>query len=63
MDQRWQNSIDRLNRKRNTVAEAGGLDRIAKQHASGKLTARERMDALFDDNTFVEINDMVCGCG
>lgn len=59
MDQIWQNSIDRLNRKRNTVAEAGGLDRIAKQHASGKLTARERMDALFDDNTFVEINDMI----
>lgn len=59
MDQNWQNSVDRLNRKRNIVAEAGGLDRIAKQHSSGKLTARERMDALFDDGTFVEINDMV----
>ena len=59
MDQRWQSSIDRLNRRRSKVAEAGGLDRIAKQHSSGKLTARERMDALFDDGTFVEINDMI----
>ena len=59
MDQNWQNSIDRLNQKRETVAQAGGMDRIAKQHASGKLTARERMDALFDDGTFVEINDMI----
>ena len=41
------------------MAEAGGLDRIAKQHQSGKLTARERMEALFDDDTFVEINDMM----
>lgn len=59
MDQNWQNSIDRLNQRRETVAQAGGMDRIAKQHASGKLTARERMDALFDDGTFVEINDMI----
>ena len=59
MDQKWQDSIDRLNRKRNKVAEAGGLDRIAKQHSYGKLTARERMEALFDDGTFIEINDMM----
>ena len=59
MDPNWQNSIDRLNQRRETVAQAGGRDRIAKQHASGKLTARERMDALFDDNTFVEINNMI----
>lgn len=59
MEQKWQNSIDRLNRRREIVAEAGGLDRIAKQHSSGKLTARERMDALFDDGTFIEINEMI----
>lgn len=59
MDQKWQNSIDRLNQRREIVADAGGLDRISKQHASGKLTARERMDALFDDGTFVENNDMI----
>jgi propionyl-CoA carboxylase beta chain len=37
----------------------GGEDRIAKQHASGKLTARERMELLFDPGTFEEIDKLV----
>ena len=32
----------------------GGPDRIAKQHAVGKLTARERLSMLFDPDTFQE---------
>lgn len=59
MDQIWQDRIDQLNARRASVAAAGGQERIAKQHASGKLTARERMEALFDDETFVEINDQI----
>ena len=59
MDQKWQESIERLNKRREAVAQAGGEERIAKQHASGKHTARERMEALFDDGTFVEINDQI----
>ncbi len=59
MEQKWQESIERLNQRREAVAAAGGEERIEKQHASGKLTARERMEALFDDDTFVEINDMI----
>lgn len=59
MDSIWQNGIDRLNARREQVAAAGGADRIAKQHSSGKLTARERMEALFDDGTFVELNDQI----
>ena len=43
MDKNWQQSIDRLNKRREAVAAAGGPERVAKQHASGKLTARERM--------------------
>ena len=34
---------------------AGGQKRIDLQHARGKLTARERMEALFDDGAFNEI--------
>ncbi|MEG0759721.1 MAG: acyl-CoA carboxylase subunit beta, partial [Raoultibacter sp.] len=30
-----------------------------KQHAAGKLTARERLDILFDKDTFCELNDMM----
>lgn len=59
MDRKWQDSIAEITRRRETVAEAGGAARIEKQHSSGKLTARERMEALFDDGTFVEINDMI----
>ena len=59
MDQKWQESINQLNDRREAVAKAGGEERVAKQHASGKLTARERMEALFDDSTFSEINDMI----
>ena len=59
MEQKWQEDIDRLTRRREKIAAAGGLDRIAKQHGAGKLTARERMDALFDDGTFVEMDQMI----
>ena len=59
MDEKWIKALDRLEGKRAIVQQAGGQARIDKQHASGKLTARERMEALFDDDTFVEINDMM----
>lgn len=36
--------------------EAGGKTRIEKQHAQGKLTARERMELLFDADSFVELD-------
>ncbi len=41
-------------------AEAGGGDdRLQRQHAAGKLTARERIDFLFDPGTFQEIDKLV----
>ena len=33
----------------------GGLKSIEKQHAKGKLTARERLNLLFDEGSFVEL--------
>ena len=33
----------------------GGEEKIAKQHQRGKLTVRERLDLLFDKDTFVEL--------
>ncbi len=59
MDTLWNSKIEELNNLRKEVKQAGGLTRISKQHSLGKLTARERMEALFDDDTFVELNDMV----
>src|SRR6478672_9496017 len=37
----------------------GGADRQKRQHDSGKLTARERVDLLFDTGTFEEIDKLV----
>ncbi|HEY8086673.1 MAG TPA: acyl-CoA carboxylase subunit beta [Polyangiaceae bacterium] len=37
------------------VREMGGPDKVARQHERGKLTARERLAALYDDGIFFEI--------
>ena len=37
----------------------GGVERIAKQHEAGKLTARERIDLLLDPGSFVELDKFV----
>ncbi|MFC1499867.1 acyl-CoA carboxylase subunit beta [Candidatus Zixiibacteriota bacterium] len=46
--------INRLLEMRELARQGGGPDRIDKQHAKGKLTARERLDLLVDEGTFVE---------
>ncbi|MDO8786216.1 MAG: carboxyl transferase domain-containing protein, partial [Syntrophales bacterium] len=46
--------------KRNEEAlQGGGKQRIDKQHKDGKLTARERIDLLFDKGSFVELDRFV----
>jgi propionyl-CoA carboxylase beta chain len=37
----------------------GGEDRLRRQHTAGKLTARERIDILFDPGTFEELDKLV----
>jgi propionyl-CoA carboxylase beta chain len=37
----------------------GGEDRVRRQHEAGKLTARERIDLLFDPGTFEEVDKLV----
>ncbi len=39
--------------------QGGGQKQIDKQHQKGKLTARERLDLLFDEGTFVELDLLV----
>lgn len=55
----WKDSISTLDRKRSRILQAGGSDKIEKQHNSGKLTARERIDLLFDPGTFVEVDNFI----
>ena len=54
-----QEKLNLLNKKRETVELGGGQKRIDKQHQSGKLTARERLNKLFDENTFIELDAFV----
>lgn len=51
--------ITHLIERRKKVVQMGGKDRIEKQHAKGKLTARERLNLLFDEDTFHEIDAFV----
>src|SRR5579875_711063 len=47
-------------RRRNVEAErGGGAERQARQKSAGKLTARERLDLLFDEGTFEEVDKLV----
>src|ERR1700688_898408 len=41
------------------AALGGGAERIARQHAAGKLTARERVELLLDPGSFVEVDALV----
>ena len=46
--------IEQLERKRAQAKQGGGEARIRAQHAKGKLTARERIEILFDEDSFAE---------
>ena len=50
-----QEAINELNERREKAKQMGGERRIARQHARGRLTARERLDKLLDPGSFVEI--------
>ena len=52
----WNEANRELDRRREKALLGGGPNRIEKQHASGKLTARERIEILLDPGTFVEVD-------
>ena len=51
--------LEQLLEKKEHLRLGGGEKRIESQHAKGKLTARERLDILFDEGSFVEIDTFV----
>ncbi len=51
----WQEEIDELARRRALAEKMGGEDKVARQHARGKMDARARIDALLDPGSFREI--------
>ena len=51
-----QQQLEALERR---ADDGGGAERIARQHAAGKLTARERIEVLFDPGSFDEVDKLV----
>jgi propionyl-CoA carboxylase beta chain len=47
-----------LERRRGEAVHAGSAAAIEKQHAKGKLTARERIALLLDEGSFVELDEL-----
>lgn len=54
-----QEKIELMNKKKAHVELGGGQKRIDSQHSKGKMTARERLNILFDEGTFVELDALV----
>ena len=51
--------IGELHQRKAEARMGGGEERIARQHAKGKMTARERLALLFDKGTFREMDVFV----
>src|SRR2546421_9302180 len=51
--------LERLRARARRAEEGGGAERVARQHAAGKLTARERINFLLDEGTFEEFDKHV----
>ena len=54
-----QHILEELEKRREMARAGGGPKRIASQHAKGKLTARERVDVLLDEDSFEEFDMFV----
>ena len=44
----WEPELEELRRREELARRMGGEERVARQHASGRLTVRERIERLFD---------------
>ena len=51
----WHQEIEELRRREALAREMGGPDKVKRQHDGGKLTVRERIEALIDAGSFHEI--------
>ncbi|MBQ1855922.1 MAG: methylmalonyl-CoA carboxyltransferase, partial [Anaerovibrio sp.] len=54
-----QEKIELMKEKKAHIELGGGEARIAKQHEKGKMTARERLELLFDEDSFTELDAFV----
>jgi propionyl-CoA carboxylase beta chain len=53
------NRLEELRRRHEAAEQGGGAERRARQHKEGKLSARERIELLLDENSFEELDKLV----
>lgn len=51
--------LEELRTRKSKILQMGGAAQVKKQHEKGKMTARERIDYLFDPGTFTELGMFV----
>ncbi len=54
----WEAELAELRQRQALARELGGKDRVARQHAGGRLTVRERIDRMLDPGTFSEVGSI-----
>ncbi len=54
-----ESKINELIERKEKIERGAGPESVEKRHQAGKLTARERLISLFDENTFVEVDAFV----
>ena len=62
----WEREIEGIHKRRELAREHGGPEAVAKHHGRGRLTVRERIDALVDAQSFHEhgtVTGVCCGTG
>ena len=55
----WEKEVAELEQRRQLAARMGGEENIARHHARGKLTARERIAGMADEGSFKEFRGLV----
>src|SRR5712672_3685929 len=51
----WETDIEELRRREALARQMGGPDKVKRHHDAGRLTVRERIDALLDPGSFHEV--------
>ncbi|MEA2647091.1 MAG: hypothetical protein QOE92_2174, partial [Chloroflexota bacterium] len=51
----WEPELEELRRREAMAREMGGAEKVERQHAAGRLTVRERIEALLDTASFHEV--------
>jgi acetyl-CoA carboxylase carboxyltransferase component len=54
----WEPELEELRRRQEMARAMGGADKVKRQHDAGRLTVRERIEALLDPDSFHEVGEL-----